>query len=102
VDVSDAVEAMWFALKTPVVAGIYNVGTGKARTFLDLAKAVFKALDVPERIVFVPTPEGIRERYQYFTEARMEKLRGAGFGKAPVGLEDGVDWYVRRLEARQS
>jgi len=99
VDVSDAVEAMWFALHTPVKAGIYNVGTGKARTFLDLAKAVFAALAAPERIVFVPTPEGIRDRYQYFTEARMEKLRSAGFAKAPVGLEDGVDWYVRRLES---
>ena len=99
VDVSDAVEAIWFALKKPVTAGIYNVGAGKARTFLDLAKAVFTALDAPERIVFVPTPEGIRERYQYFTEATMERLRAQGFAKKPVSLEDGIDWYVRRLEA---
>jgi ADP-L-glycero-D-manno-heptose 6-epimerase len=100
VDVSDAVEAVWFALKRPIASGVYNVGTGKARTFLDLAKAVFASLGVPERIVFVPTPEGIRERYQYFTEAKMERLRAQGFTKKPVGLEDGVDWYVRRLEAR--
>jgi ADP-L-glycero-D-manno-heptose 6-epimerase len=99
VDVSDAVEAMWFALKKPVISGIYNVGTGKARTFFDLAKAVFTALDAPERIVFVPTPEAIRERYQYFTEAKMDRLRAQGFAKKSVGLEDGVDWYVRRLEA---
>jgi ADP-L-glycero-D-manno-heptose 6-epimerase len=99
VDVSDAVDAIWFALKKPVISGIYNVGTGKARTFLDLAKAVFTALDAPERIVFVPTPEAIRERYQYFTEAKMERLRAQGFAKKPVGLEDGVDWYVRRLES---
>ena len=99
VDVSDAVEVMWFALKKPVISGIYNVGTGKARTFLDLARAVFTALDAPERIVFVPTPEAIRERYQYFTEAKMDRLRALGFTKKPVGLEDGVDWYVRRLEA---
>jgi ADP-L-glycero-D-manno-heptose 6-epimerase len=99
VDVSDAVEAMWFALKKPVISGIYNVGTGKARTFLDLAKAVFTALDAPERIVFVPTPEAIRERYQYFTEAKMDRLRAQGFAKKSVSLEDGVDWYVRRLEA---
>ncbi len=99
VEVSDAVEAMWFALKAKAAAGICNVGTGKARTFLDLAKAVFAALDAPERIVFVPTPEGIRERYQYFTEAKMERLRAQGFAKKPVSLEDGVDWYVRRLEA---
>jgi ADP-L-glycero-D-manno-heptose 6-epimerase len=82
-----------------VLSGFYNVGTGNARTFLDLAKAVFRALDAPERIVFVPTPEAIRTRYQYFTEAKMERLRAQGFAKSPVGLEDGVDWYVRRLEA---
>jgi len=99
VDVRDAVDAIWFALKKPVLSGIYNVGTGKARTFLDLAKAVFAALDVEERIVYVPTPEAIRERYQYFTEAKMERLRAQGFVKKPVGLEDGVDWYVRRLES---
>jgi ADP-L-glycero-D-manno-heptose 6-epimerase len=99
VDVRDAVDAIWFALKKPVLSGIYNVGTGKARTFLDLARAVFNALDVPENIVYVPTPEAIRERYQYFTEAKMERLRAQGFTKKPVGLEDGVDWYVRRLEA---
>ena len=102
VDVSDAVEAVWFALKKPVISGIYNVGTGKARTFLDLAKAVFTALGAPERIVFVPTPEAIRARYQYFTEAKMERLRAQGFAKRPVGLEDGVDWYVRRLESERS
>ncbi|MDL2718327.1 MAG: ADP-glyceromanno-heptose 6-epimerase [Acidobacteriota bacterium] len=99
VDVRDAVDAIWFALKKPVGSGIYNVGTGKARTFLDLARAVFAALGVPENVVFVPTPEAIRERYQYFTEAKMERLRAQGFTKKPVGLEDGVDWYVRRLEA---
>lgn len=99
VDVSDAVDAIWFGLKAPTSAGICNVGTGKARTFLDLARAVFRALEAPERIAFVPTPEGIRERYQYFTEAKMERLRAQGFSKKPVALEDGVDWYVRRLEA---
>lgn len=101
VDVSDAVDGIWFALKTPVLSGIYNLGTGKARTFLDLARAVFTALDVPENIVYVPTPEAIRERYQYFTEAKMDRFRAEGFTKKPVGLEDGVDWYVRRLEARR-
>ena len=102
VDVSDTVEAMWFALKRPITGGIYNVGTGKARTFLDLAKAVFASLGVPERIEFVDTPEGIRERYQYFTEAKMARLRAQGFAKKPVSLEDGVDWYVRRLESERA
>lgn len=99
VDVSDAVEATWFALKRPITAGIYNVGTGTARTFLDLAKAVFASLGAEERIVFIDTPPGIRERYQYFTEAKMDRLRKLGFARKPVALEDGVDWYVRRLES---
>ncbi len=99
VDVSDTVEAMWFALKKPITGGIYNVGTGKARTFLDLAKAVFASLGVEERIAFVDTPEGIRERYQYFTEAKMDRLKKQGFQRKPVALEDGVDWYIRRLES---
>ena len=102
VDVSDTVEAMWFALKRPITGGIYNVGTGKARTFLDLAKAVFASLGVPERIEFVDTPEGIRERYQYFTEAKMDRLRKQGFARKPVALEDGVDWYVHRLESERA
>ncbi|HTS01987.1 MAG TPA: ADP-glyceromanno-heptose 6-epimerase [Thermoanaerobaculia bacterium] len=102
VDVSDTLEATWFALKRPIAGGIYNVGAGKARTFLDLAKAVFASLGVEERIVFVDTPAGIRERYQYFTEARMDRLRRQGFARKPVALEDGVDWYVRRLESERA
>ncbi len=102
VDVSDTVEAMWFALKKPIGGGIYNAGTGKARTFLDLAKAVFASLGVEERIAFVDTPPGIRDRYQYFTEAKMDRLRRQGFVRKPVALEDGVDWYVRRLESERA
>lgn len=102
VDVSDTLEAMWFALKKPIAGGIYNVGTGRARSFLDLAKAVFASLGIEERIVFVDTPEGIRERYQYFTEAKMDRLRKQGFARKPVALEDGVDWYVRRLESERA
>lgn len=102
VDVADTLEAMWFALKRPIRAGIYNVGTGNARTFLDLARAVFASLQVEERIEFVDTPAGIRERYQYLTEAKMDRLRKQGFVRKPVVLEDGVDWYVRRLESERS
>ena len=102
VDVADAVEATWFALKRPIAGGIYNLGTGKARTFLDLARAVFASLGTEERIVFVDTPEGIRERYQYFTEAKMNRLKKQGFARKPVVLEDGVDWYVRRLESERA
>ena len=99
VDVRDAVDAIWFALGAPIRSGIFNVGTGAARTFLDLARAVFESLGLPENVAFIDTPLAIRERYQYFTEARMDRLRALGFAKKPVGLEDGVDWYVRRLEA---
>jgi ADP-L-glycero-D-manno-heptose 6-epimerase len=99
VDVRDAVDAIWFALKKPIAGGIFNVGTGAARTFLDLASAVFESLGLPENVAFIDTPPALRERYQYFTEAKMERLRAQGFAKKSVGLEDGVDWYVRRLEA---
>lgn len=102
VDVADTLEAMWFALKRPLAGGIYNVGTGRARSFLDLARAVFASLLLEERIVFVDTPAGIRERYQYFTEAKMDRLRKQGFARKPVALEDGVDWYVRRLESERA
>ena len=98
VDVEDAVDAVWFALRRPIPSGIFNVGTGRARTVLDLARGVFAALGVPESIEFVDTPAGIRERYQYFTEAQMDRLRDTGFTKTPVPLEDGIRRYVRRLE----
>jgi ADP-L-glycero-D-manno-heptose 6-epimerase len=77
--------------------GIYNVGTGQARTFLDLGRALFKSLEVPEDIEFIPTPENIRDTYQYFTEAEMRKLREAGYAKAFTGLEDGVADYVEHF-----
>ena len=102
VDVRDAVDAIWFALGSPVRSGIFNVGTGAARTFQDLAGAVFESLGLPENVEFVDTPPALRERYQYFTEAKMERLRAQGFKKKPIGLEDGVDWYVRRLESERA
>lgn len=102
VAVDDAVAALWFALGPPAIGGIFNVGTGTARTFLDLARAVFAALGRPEAIEFVDTPAALRARYQYLTEARMDRLRGLGFSKTPVALEDGVAAYVRRLAAAAS
>ena len=102
VDVRDAVDAIWFALGSPIRSGIFNVGTGAARTFQDLARAVFESLGLPENVEFIDTPPALRERYQYFTEAKMERLRAQGFKKKPIGLEDGVDWYVRRLESERA
>lgn len=75
--------------------GLYNVGTGKARTFLALGKAIFNALDEPINIEFVPTPENIRDTYQYFTEAEMGKLRATGYRKEFTSLEEGVTDYVQ-------
>jgi ADP-L-glycero-D-manno-heptose 6-epimerase len=75
--------------------GIYNLGTGIARTFNDLVKATFAGLDLPANIHFIDMPEDIRDKYQYFTEANMKKLRDAGYTKSFYSLEAGVDDYVR-------
>jgi ADP-L-glycero-D-manno-heptose 6-epimerase len=76
-------------------SGIYNFGTGQARTFLDLARNTFAAMDVPENITFIDTPEDIRDSYQYFTQAEMTKLLDAGYNKSFTTLEDGVEEYVK-------
>lgn len=75
-------------------SGIYNLGSGKARTFLDLARATFVAMGRPEQITFIDTPADIRDKYQYFTEARMDKLRSAGYALPFSTLEQGVADYV--------
>jgi ADP-L-glycero-D-manno-heptose 6-epimerase len=92
--VKDVVEVLYqmFVLKS--VPGIYNLGTGKARAFLHLAQATFKAMGVEEAIEFVDTPADIRDKYQYFTEAKMEKLAAAGVHYEFRSLEEGVFAYV--------
>jgi ADP-L-glycero-D-manno-heptose 6-epimerase len=92
--VKDVVDVLFFLMKRGEQSGIYNLGTGKARTFLDLARATFRAMDMPENIVFIDTPEDIRDKYQYFTEAKMEKLQLAGFDDSFYTLEEGVEEYV--------
>jgi ADP-L-glycero-D-manno-heptose 6-epimerase len=74
--------------------GIYNLGTGKARTFNDLVKATYTALDKEPFIVYIDMPEDIRDKYQYFTEANMQKLRNAGYSEPFYSLEDGIHDYV--------
>jgi len=93
--VGDCVDVMLWLLDTPSVSGLFNVGTGKARSFADLARAVFAAMARPEDISYVPTPVAIRDKYQYFTEAKMVRLRAAGYDKPFTELEDGVGRYVR-------
>lgn len=93
--VKDVVEVILFLMHHRKDSGLYNLGTGKARTFLDLTKATFKALDKPENISFVDTPEDIRDKYQYFTEANMAKLKSIGYDKPFTSLEEGVTDYVQ-------
>ena len=85
----------WLAQHQPA-SGIYNLGTGIARPFKDLVKATFSALDMPDKIEYIDMPEDIREKYQYFTEADMHKLQGAGYEKNFYSLEEGIDDYVRK------
>lgn len=96
--VEDVVNALHFGIEKPIQRGIYNLGTGQARTFLDLARAVFSALGRPEKIEFIDTPEILREKYQYFTEAKMTRLKAQGYTQPFRSLEEGVQDYVQRLE----
>ncbi|NIA71940.1 ADP-glyceromanno-heptose 6-epimerase [Pelagibius litoralis] len=93
--VDDCVAVMLWLYDNPAVSGLFNVGTGKARSFADLARAVFAAMEQPENISYVPTPEAIRDKYQYFTEATMARLRAAGYEKPFTELEEGVARYVK-------
>jgi ADP-L-glycero-D-manno-heptose 6-epimerase len=93
--VGDSVEMMLWLFDHPEVSGLFNIGTGAARSFADLAAAVFRALGREPRIEYIDTPEPIRDKYQYFTEARMEKLRAAGYSRPATSLEEGVRDYLQ-------
>jgi ADP-L-glycero-D-manno-heptose 6-epimerase len=94
--VRDVVDVIIYLMNNQPVSGIYNLGTGKARTFLDLAGSVFDAMGLKKEIIFIDTPEDIRDKYQYFTEANMQKLRDSGYEKPFTSLEDGTHEYVRQ------
>ncbi len=93
--VKDVVDVLFFLYEHRENQGIYNLGTGKARAFLDLAKTVFKAQELEPRIEFIDTPADIRDKYQYFTEAKMDKLVQAGYSKPFHSLEEGITEYVQ-------
>ncbi|MCL3780981.1 ADP-glyceromanno-heptose 6-epimerase [Prolixibacteraceae bacterium JC049] len=93
--VKDICEVIYFLMENRKQSGIYNVGTGKARSFYDLVAATFSAMDLTPDISFKDTPEDIRENYQYFTEAPMQKLKALGFDKPFTTLEEGVKDYVQ-------
>ena len=98
--VGDCVEAMLWMAGQRSLSGLFNIGTGRARSFLDLAAATFAAMGKSVAIDWVDTPSAIRDRYQYFTQARMERLRAAGFDQPFLSLEDGVTRYVRDFLAK--
>ncbi len=93
--VKDVVEVCYFLLHHRKNSGIYNLGSGKARTFLDLVKNTFSALNKASNIEFIDTPIDIRDKYQYFTEANMNKLKSIGYSKPFYTLEEGVKDYVQ-------
>lgn len=92
--VEDIADVMMFFMENQKNRGIFNVGTGKARSFLDLTTSVFKSMNMIPDISFIDTPIDLRGRYQYFTEAKNQKLRDIGYTKPFTELEEGVDQYV--------
>lgn len=97
--VGDCVDVVMWLLENPQVSGLYNCGTGQARSFHDLVTAVYGAMDKQPDINFVPTPEQIRDKYQYFTQADMGRLKAAGYARPFTSLEDGVTAYVSEFLA---
>ncbi len=93
--VKDCLDPMFWLAENRNVNGVYNLGTGKARSWNDLARAIFAAMKLPEQIDYVDIPENIRDRYQYFTEANMDKLRATSCPLSFRSLEDSVKDYIQ-------
>jgi ADP-L-glycero-D-manno-heptose 6-epimerase len=93
--VKDVIDVLFYFMEHIVDSGIYNLGTGRARTFSDLAKSTFRAMGIKEKIDFIEMPKDIRDKYQYFTEANMRKLSDAGYNIPFSTLEQGIDDYVK-------
>ncbi len=93
--IKDVIDVMAFFFERPDIGGIYNIGTGKARTWNDVARAMFSALEVEGKIEYMPMPDELRGKYQYHTEADISKLRRAGCEHEFMSLEDSVAGYVR-------
>jgi len=100
--VKDACDVMLYFMQTRKHPGLYNLGTGKAETFLALVGAAFRVLELEPAVEFIDTPADIRESYQYFTEAKMEKLRAAGYVQPFTGLDDGIKDYIRNYLEKDS
>jgi ADP-L-glycero-D-manno-heptose 6-epimerase len=94
--VKDVTDVMLFLMESRKHPGIYNLGTGKAETFLELVNQTFKAMNLEPKLGFIDTPEDIRDKYQYYTQAEMGKLRMAGYTRNFMPLAEGVPDYVTR------
>lgn len=94
--VKDCCDVMWWLIQNPSVNGIYNVGSGRARSWNDLLGAVFKAMELPRNIQYIEMPDSLKNQYQYFTEAPMTKLHNAGYTRPMSSLEDGVTDYIQK------
>jgi ADP-L-glycero-D-manno-heptose 6-epimerase len=97
--VKDVCDVVKFFIEHPEKNGLYNVGSGKAESFETLGKSIFKALNMPENIEYIEMPEYLRNKYQYYTEAAMSKLRGIGYAGKFCSLENGTIDYVRNYLA---
>jgi ADP-L-glycero-D-manno-heptose 6-epimerase len=104
IDVEDVCKVMFWIMQLMMNSewsiaknGLYNLGTGKARTFIDLVTPIFTTMDLPVNIEFIDMPEDIRDKYQYFTEADMNKLKAAGYKDEFSSVEKGVSDYVRNF-----
>ncbi|HBF88993.1 MAG TPA: ADP-glyceromanno-heptose 6-epimerase [Bacteroidales bacterium] len=97
--IDDVVDVLYFFLHHRKDSGIYNLGTAQARDFNDLVKNIFKNLNLIENIEYIDTPEDIRDNYQYFTQANMQKIRNIGYNRTFTSLEDGIKNYVEKLKA---
>ena len=95
--VQDVVDPVVHFLDSTAPSGLYNAGTGHSRSFNDLARAIFSALNLPEEIEYFEMPDAIKNSYQYFTEADMKKLSATGYHHEPVSLEEGIARYVEWL-----
>lgn len=95
--VKDVTRVCFWLMENKPASGLYNLGTGKARSFADLVGATFSAMELPTNIRFIDMPEDIREKYQYFTEANMQKLRDAGYEDGFFSLEEGIRDYVQQF-----
>jgi ADP-L-glycero-D-manno-heptose 6-epimerase len=98
--VADCVDVVLWMLNHPFPSSIYNVGSGSARTWTDLGRAMFRALGKSERIEFIEMPPSLRTPYQYFTEAPIDKLREAGYLQEMTLLDEGVRLYVENYLCR--